>query len=275
MNYGSDYKSIPMTSIASGHTTEVKPGVIQHTLQMVNIFLVENIDGSFVLIDAGMPNKAQAIIELVEQQYGKGAKPQAILLTHGHFDHVGSIIELIEEWQVPVYAHTLELPYLTGASSYPDADPMVEGSSAGRLSFIFPKEPIDLKTHVRALPQDGTVPYLDDYRWLHTPGHTPGHVSFYNDSEGLLIAGDAITTTDQDSLYKSMSQKHELNGPPRYFTPDWQDAKESVRKLNALKPKIAVTGHGMPMAGETLATNLQELAEQFDRLAKPKHGKYV
>ncbi|ULG72377.1 MBL fold metallo-hydrolase [Macrococcus brunensis] len=275
MNYGSDYKSIPMTSIASGHTTEVKPGVIQHTLQMVNIFLVENIDGSFVLIDAGMPNKAQAIIELVEEQYGKGAKPQAILLTHGHFDHVGSIIELIEEWHVPVYAHTLELPYLTGVSSYPDADPMVEGSSAGRLSFMFPKEPIDLTTHVRTLPQDGTVPYLDDYKWLHTPGHSPGHVSYYNDNAGLLIAGDAITTTDQDSLYKAMSQKHELNGPPRYFTPDWQAAKESVRKLNALQPKITVTGHGMPMAGEVLAADLQELADQFDTLAKPKHGKYV
>lgn len=275
MNYGSDYKSIPMTSIATGHTTEVKSGVIQHTLQMVNIFLVENSDSTFVLIDAGMPKKAEEIVRLVEEHYGKAAKPQAILLTHGHFDHVGSIIELVEKWQVPVYAHTLELPFLTGESSYPDADPTVEGSSAGRLSFLFPKEPINLMTHVQALPQDGSVPYLPDYRWLHTPGHSPGHVSFYNDKEGLLIAGDAITTTDQDSLYKAMSQKLELNGPPRYFTPDWQAAKESVQKLNALNPEIAVTGHGMPMAGEELGKKLKDLARNFDTLAKPKHGKYV
>jgi len=275
MRYGNDYKKVPMTSIAGGHTMDVKRGLIQHTLQMVNIFLVENPDGSFVLIDAGTPGKAQNIIDLVEGKYGKGAKPEVILLTHGHFDHVGSIIELIEHWNIPAYAHERELPYLTGHKNYEDPDPSVEGSTSGKISFLFPKEAVDISPHIHALPADYTAPHLTDYKWLPTPGHSPGHVSYYNEKESILIAGDAITTTDQDSIYKAVVQKHELHGPPRYFTPDWQSAEKSVRLLNNLKPQIVVSGHGMPMAGVELAINLNDLADRFSKLAKPKYGKYV
>lgn len=46
-------------------------------------------------------------------------KPKAIILTHAHFDHIGSIIELVEKWKIPVYAHPLELPYVTGKKIIP------------------------------------------------------------------------------------------------------------------------------------------------------------
>jgi glyoxylase-like metal-dependent hydrolase (beta-lactamase superfamily II) len=90
-----------------------------------------------------------------------------------------------------------------------------------------------------------------------------------------LIAGDAFVTVRQDSLYKVFTQKQEISGPPRYFTTDWQAAWNSVKTLEALKPSIAITGHGLPMSGEVLRKGLAELSRDFEKLAVPEHGKYL
>ena len=103
MRYGNDYKYIPATSIASGVSTEVLPALFCHTVQIVNICLVGNSKGNeFVLIDAGMPKSADEIISVTEERFGTNSRPKAIILTHGHFDHVGAVIELIKHWDVPV-----------------------------------------------------------------------------------------------------------------------------------------------------------------------------
>ncbi len=276
MRYGEDYKMIPATSVGSGVTQEVLPDVICHTIQIVNICIVENEEtGEFVLIDAGMPHSYEEIIGVVEERYGEGARPSAIILTHGHFDHVGAIIELVNHWEVPVYAHHLEMPFLTGKQKYPDPDGSVEGGMVAKMSPMFPNDPIDLANNVEELPQDQSVPFLPEFKWIHTPGHAPGHVSFFRERDRLLIAGDAFVTVRQDELYKVYSQEAEINGPPRYLTPDWVSAKESVKKLASLKPAIAITGHGVPLMGEPLREGLEHLARYFDEVAKPDFGKYV
>jgi glyoxylase-like metal-dependent hydrolase (beta-lactamase superfamily II) len=71
-----------------------------------------NTDG-WVLVDTGLENSAKFIIESVENRFSKNSRPQAIILTHGHFDHVGSVTKLSELWSVPVYTHQLEMPYIT------------------------------------------------------------------------------------------------------------------------------------------------------------------
>lgn len=110
---------------------------------------------------------------------GSDTRPSSIILTHGHFDHVGSVLQLADEWAVPVYCHHLETPYLTGKSSYPPPDPTVGGGLMSLMSFTFPKKPINVQNHLRELPDGGTVPDLHHWQWLHTPGHAPGHISLY------------------------------------------------------------------------------------------------
>jgi glyoxylase-like metal-dependent hydrolase (beta-lactamase superfamily II) len=276
LSYGEDYKFIPATSLENGVGTEVLPDLYCHTIQIVNICFVGDANANdFVLIDAGMPHSAQEIISVAEKRYGENCRPRAIILTHGHFDHVGSIIELIEHWDVPVYAHELEMPFLTGRMSYPKPDTTVEGGMVSKMSAIFPIEPINLGNKIQLLPEDGSVPYLPEFRWIHTPGHSPGQVSLFREKDKALIAGDAFVTVKQEYLYKVFTQEQEISGPPRYLTTDWEAAFESVKKLEALKPSVAITGHGIPMTGELLADSLKRLVEQFDKIAVPDYGKYV
>ncbi|MFC7686957.1 MBL fold metallo-hydrolase [Ureibacillus sp. GCM10028918] len=277
MNYGEDYKYIPMTSVSSGKGQEVRPDIYSFTIQVVNVCMIGEANNStgWTLVDAGMPKSVNTIIKEAEKRFGPNARPNGIVLTHGHFDHVGAVIELVEHWDVPVYAHESEIPYLTGVKSYPDPDPTVEGGLLARMSPFFPNEPINLGSHVKPLPSDGTVPILKDWNWVHTPGHSPGHVSFFRESDGALVVGDAFVTVKQESLFKVLVQEQEISGPPRYLTTDWKQAWHSVKKLKDLKPTIAITGHGLPMQGKELTDSLEMLVNDFEQIAIPKYGRYV
>jgi glyoxylase-like metal-dependent hydrolase (beta-lactamase superfamily II) len=140
---------------------------------------------------------------------------------------------------------------------------------------LFPTSPVDVSARLRALPDDGSVPHMSGWRWLHTPGHSAGHVSFWRESDRALIAGDAVITTAQESAYAAATQAPEMHGPPMYFTPDWQGAKASAEKLAALEPELLVTGHGRAMQGPQMRDALRRLAREFDDVAVPKHGRYV
>jgi glyoxylase-like metal-dependent hydrolase (beta-lactamase superfamily II) len=232
-------------------------------------------DREWVLIDAGLYGSADRIADAAAALFGRDSRPAAIVLTHGHFDHVGALRPLVERWDVPVYAHELELPYLTGRSAYPPPDPTVGGGAMARLAGLYPRGPVNLSGRVRALPADGAVPGMPGWRWIHTPGHSPGHVSLFRDDDRTLVAGDAFVTTKQESLTAVLAQRKEIHGPPAYYTPDWGEARRSVERLAALEPEVAVTGHGRPMRGAPLREGLSRLAADFERLAVPAHGRYV
>jgi glyoxylase-like metal-dependent hydrolase (beta-lactamase superfamily II) len=271
---GKDYKYIPITSVTSHTGQEITTDLYTYNIQAVNVCMVGNKD-DWVLVDTGMPKSTDVILAVVEERFGSISHPKAIVLTHGHFDHVGAVVDLVKQWNVPVYAHELEIPYLTGKQSYPKPDPSVEGGLIAKISNLFPKEPIHLGTHVEKLPSDGSIPEMKDWKWIHTPGHTPGHVSFFREKDRALIAGDAFITVRQDMLFKVLTQDQEISGPPRYFTTDWQSAFDSVKKLRDLHPSVAITGHGTPMSGEALSDGLQKLANEFNQIAVPDYGRYV
>ncbi len=276
MRQSADNRFIPITSVASGKGREVRRDVYYYTNQIVNVTFVGDPEGSkWVLVDTGMPKSSSKIISAAEERFGIGSAPAAIILTHGHFDHVGSLVNLVKEWEVPVYAHPLEFPYLTGRQSYPEPDSSAEGGLLGKLSSFYPHQPIDIENMLHPLTANGIVPELPGWKWIHTPGHSPGHVSLYRASDRTLIAGDAFTTVRQDSLYNVLLQKAEINGPPRYFTTDWDAAWESVHKLEQLEPDLVVPGHGAAMQGEPLRVGLNRLVREFEELAVPDHGRYV
>lgn len=270
-------KYMPMTSVTSGRGIEVLPDLYCYTDQIVNVVFVGHPErtNEWVLVDTGMPETADRIVEAAEERFGENSKPKAIILTHGHFDHVGAVVDLVEEWGVPVYAHEAEQPFLTGKKSYPEPDASVEGGLVAKVSPMFPNEPVDLGNNVEVLPADGSVPNMPGWRWIHTPGHAPGHISLFRDEDRSLIAGDAFVTVKQESLYKVTTQDKEISGPPRYLTTNWDAAKDSVKKLAALKPAVAVTGHGRPMSGSELTDGLEKLVNEFDRIAIPDYGRYV
>lgn len=275
MHQSEDNHYIPMTSVRSGRGAEVRSDVYYYTNQIVNVIMVGRPGEDWVLIDAGMPTSGSELLEVAEERYGKGSRPLAILLTHGHFDHVGGLVHLIEKWGVPVYAHPLEVPFLTGQKAYPEPDTTVEGGLLAKISSIYPHEPIDIAPALKLLPENGSVPHLHGWKWYHVPGHSPGQVAFFRERDAILIAADAFVTVRQDSFYKVLLQQEEVAGPPRYLTTDWQAAWESVRRLEALSPITTITGHGKAMTGLALKDGLKKLVREFASIAIPEYGKFL
>src|SRR5207253_8843109 len=107
-------------------------------VSFASVYFVGRPGGKWVLIDAGLPGWAADIFAAAEARFGAGSRPEAIVLTHGRIDHAGSALALAEMWDVSIYAHRLEIPFLIGRSPYPPPDPTV-GGALGFLSRFFPR----------------------------------------------------------------------------------------------------------------------------------------
>ncbi|HUQ97730.1 MAG TPA: MBL fold metallo-hydrolase, partial [Chitinophagaceae bacterium] len=261
----------------SGNIFAVAPGVWRLKDIFVNVFVIQNRDATgWILVDTGLKTTGSKIKKMVAEVFGStGSKPLAIVMTHGHFDHRGSLVDLAEEWDVPVYCHHMEMPFLTGLAAYPPADPSVGGGMMATLSFVYPKGPIDAEAYLKELPKDGTIPELEDWKWIHTPGHTPGHISLFRETDGVLVAGDAFVTTLQESVIAVATQAKIVSGPPKYFTPDWISATRSVKELAALEPNVIATGHGQTFYGDEGRKALHKLVREFWQRGIPASGRYV
>ncbi|GAB4209991.1 MAG: MBL fold metallo-hydrolase [Roseiflexaceae bacterium] len=277
-------KQVPVDPAAKA-AEQVEHGVhrIAHDLAYQRLGIVNCVfygpagagDRNWVLIDAGIPGSAPLIQDAAAGLFGAEARPAAIVLTHGHFDHIGALGELAAQWQVPIYAHPDEHPYLNGQSAYPPPDPTVGGGLMSTLAPLYPRGPIDVSPFLQPLPIDGSVPHMPGWQWIATPGHSPGHIALWHPAGRTLIAGDAVITTRQESAFAVALQSPELHGPPMYYTPDWPSARASAQRLAALAPDLLVSGHGPAMQGEAMRAALDTLARDFDQVAVPKHGRYV
>ncbi len=251
------------------HSEAVAERVERLPILFVNAYAVSNADGSWVLIDTGVPGAHVYLRPAVLKLFGRS--PSAIILTHGHFDHAGSAFELADGWDVPIYAHTEELPFLTGRSDYAPGDSSMGGAIA-QMARLFPSTGYNFGRLISALPADGSVPYLPGWQWIHTPGHTPGHVSFWREADRTLLAGDAFATMDMDSWAAHLTHSRELGRSPVPFVADWDAAEESVRHLAELRPQAIGAGHGRAMQGADLAEALAAFAQQPQR---PEYGRYA
>ena len=167
--------------------TRIAPDVGWLAVSFVNVYFLGRPGRSWVLVDTGLPGRANQIIDAAEARFSAGARPEAIVLTHGHFDHAGSALPLAEYWDVPIYAHELELPYLDGRSSYPPPDPTVGGGLMATLSRFYPRGPIDVRP----------VAYRPaEVESLETPGGN-GTVFHVEDEDG---SSTVIWVTPEDTV---------------------------------------------------------------------------
>lgn len=145
-----DANAIAPAQRGAAGTHEVAPDVAYLRTLLANVVFLGPQgagDGGWVLIDAGIGGFAGAIQRAAYGRFGPRARPAAIVLTHGHFDHVGSLRPLLDAWDVPVFAHSQEFPHLTGEEAYPPADPLVggglmalSGKAASAQSHRHPRE---------------------------------------------------------------------------------------------------------------------------------------
>jgi glyoxylase-like metal-dependent hydrolase (beta-lactamase superfamily II) len=240
-------------------------GLFHIPLGIGNAYMVGTRRGWY-LVDTGTAGNAEKIIEHAEQHF-EDDPPEAILLTHGHFDHSGNAAELSDYWDAQVFAHRLELPFLTGKDKYPPPDPTV-GGFMGFMIRMFPNKAYDLDDRVDAFPRNP----LPGWEVLETPGHSPGHVSFFRREDRELIAGDAITTVKQCNMVSMLTQESHVWLPPEYYTCDWQKARASVEKIASLQPDVIAAGHGRPMQGQEALRELEELAATWPA---PHNGRYT
>ena len=250
--------------------TRIAPEVGWLPISFVNVYFLGRSGKPWVLVDAGLPGRANQIIEAAEAKFGAGIPPEAIVLTHGHFDHAGSALPLAEYWNVPIFAHRLEMPYLTGKSDYPPPDPTIGGAIAF-LSRFTPHSARNLTGRIREL-QTNEVPGAPGWEWLATPGHSPGHISLFRPSDRVLLAGDAFATMNMDSWSGLVTGRRTFARAGAPFNTDWGATCLSVKELAKLRPNLVGCGHGIPRSDAESPGRLERFAENF---RTPRRGRYV
>jgi glyoxylase-like metal-dependent hydrolase (beta-lactamase superfamily II) len=225
---------------------------------------------SWVLIDAGWARDVSRIEGAARSLFGADSRPSAILLTHCHPDHAGSALALARGWGCAVYMHPDELPIATAdfaamAASAGPLDrylilPLMRAMGRRRREAVLARS--SLGDVARTIQAGAEVPGLPDWRCIPTPGHTPGHVSYFRAGDSVLISGDALLTLEVNSWAGLLLQRPGLSGPPWYTTWSPRAATESIERLARLEPAVLAGGHGRPMTGAGTAAALSAYAER-------------
>jgi len=180
-----------------------------------------------VLVDAGTRHARRRILRALA-----GHVPAAHAITHSHADHQGASAALCDELGIELWCPD------------EDADAMESGDLRDRA-------PVNLVTRAQlrwwAGPAHPVARRLREgdevggFTVLETPGHSPGHVSFWREADRTLVAGDVLfgrhRVTGRPGLYE----------PPEMFTPDPGLNRASIRRLAALEPAVVCFGHGPPL----------------------------
>jgi glyoxylase-like metal-dependent hydrolase (beta-lactamase superfamily II) len=172
-----------------------------------------------VLIDAGLGfDRGRIMRQIADRQITANA------LTHAHFDHYGSSHAICERLGIPLWCGTAD----------------VEAVEAGKMVVRGGRMVPAAKAHpvARALKEGDEVA---GFQVLDTPGHCPGHVSYWREADRVLVCGDVMWGYNPFLLFGGIME------PWPIVSPDLKLNRESARRLAALEPALVCFGHGPPL----------------------------
>jgi glyoxylase-like metal-dependent hydrolase (beta-lactamase superfamily II) len=204
----------------------VVPGVVANT------YIIVDNDG-VTIIDAGLPRTEKKILAYVASLGKSPQDVRRIIITHADLDHFGGLAALQKATGARTYASQIEAEAMAKGESSRPIKPA--GFSLRRMLFSL------LSPFIKAAPvqvdsiiaEGKTLPALGGLQVLETPGHTPGHISLFAPSSGVLFCGDSI-----------VSNKKGLQGSRPGITWNETKARESERKQAGLGAQIVCSGHG-------------------------------
>lgn len=224
----------------------ISDGVHGITHAYVNCYLIEDEDG-LTLVDAGLPSMWPVLQDLLEAINRRLDDIDALVLTHGHFDHVGLAARLQREHQVPVYVHALDVnlaahPYRYTPQRNRFLYPLFRPRSLPLIGRMAMAGALGVRgvTGTRTFAASEPLKVPGKPIPLHTPGHTQGHCMLQLPGRDTVVTGDALVTLDP---YTGNT------GPQIVASAATQDTGEAMRSLKALEAHPAtmlLPGHGDP-----------------------------
>lgn len=227
----------------------ILPGLYTFSGLMVGrVYLITEGDG-LTLIDASLPTAAGPILRQIRKLGLEPRDVRRVLITHAHPDHVGALPELVRETGAEVWSSRLERPVIEGAIPVPVPP---AGSVGGLAGLIRPPPTFFKRVPVARELRDSEVlaEVFDGLHVLATPGHAPGHLSFWHPERRLIILGDVI-----------MNIPFSMRLPLASVTCDMAENIRSIGRVARLEPQIACFGHGRPMVVDT-ARRVKEFAQK-------------
>ncbi|WP_339315686.1 MBL fold metallo-hydrolase [Paenibacillus sp. FSL R10-2734] len=216
---------------------------------------------SAVLVDTGFPGILPKFKEALKEANVPWERLRNVIITHQDLDHIGSLPALLSEenLDLTVLAHEIEKPYIEGELMLLKHTPEALAAAEAMIPPHVPEEWRRAFLSVLSHPPKGRVdeilkdgeqlPLAGGITIIHTPGHSPGHLSLYHHNSRTLIAADALTVKDG-----------ELHGPAPSATPDMKQALSSLSKFSEYEIDTVICYHGGIYRGEA-NKRIAEIAE--------------
>lgn len=217
---------------------EIIPGVHELCGRVVNCYLVVN-DDDIILIDTGLPGNSSKITGYLENLKHNPQDIKTIVITHNHFDHVGSLSKIKEITGAKVAIHPADADYIRGKAKHVGSSFM--NAMIKLLQVIYRTKPVEPDI----LLKDGDI--IGEYHVIHTPGHSHGSICLYNPENKVMLVGDNLQYA-----------KGKLQSPGEKLIPEPEKYEESMKKLLNYEIEVILTGHTAPVT-----SGAKDLLEEF------------